>query len=97
MSVTALFHILFLYVCFCVCVQIIPSLIHSMFYLLRDYQVSHSIRVFAVLRKGEFGPTFAFYMCVCVCVCVCVCKHVCMCMCMCKGAYARENLCVLVW
>ncbi|XP_076469726.1 uncharacterized protein LOC143300057 [Babylonia areolata] len=32
--------------------QIIPSLVHSMFYLLRDYQLSLSDEVFGVLRKG---------------------------------------------
>ncbi|KAL8577235.1 hypothetical protein ACOMHN_034261 [Nucella lapillus] len=32
--------------------KIIPSLVHSMFYLLRDYQLSHSEDVFGILRKG---------------------------------------------
>ncbi|KAK7102366.1 hypothetical protein V1264_020596 [Littorina saxatilis] len=32
--------------------QIIPSLVHAMFYLLRDYQASHSTDILGVLRKG---------------------------------------------
>ena len=33
--------------------QFIPSLVHAMFYLLREYQVSDSDDVLGVLRKGQ--------------------------------------------